>query len=190
MSHADKVVVFQPRRFEIKRFVALAFVNFLLRCPGHAFRIWVLRSLAGFEVGRSTSVERYCRITSRGGVRIGSGSNIGRNVLLDGRGGLVIGSMCDVAADVRILTAGHDPSSRDFAFMTAPVVIGSRVWLATASIVLPGRTLGETCAVGAGSVVTRDVQARAIVAGSPARVVGRRPPDAQTELRPYRRFWH
>ena len=42
-----------------------------------------------------------------------------------------------------------------------------------ASVLLPGVTVGENALVGAGSVVTKDVPDRAIVAGNPARVVGR-----------------
>ena len=41
------------------------------------------------------------------------------------------------------------------------------------SVLLPGVTIGENAFVGAGSVVTRDVPDFAIVAGNPARVVGR-----------------
>jgi len=39
--------------------------------------------------------------------------------------------------------------------------------------ILPGVTLGENCLVGAGSVVTKDVPAGAVVAGNPARVIRR-----------------
>jgi acetyltransferase-like isoleucine patch superfamily enzyme len=38
--------------------------------------------------------------------------------------------------------------------------------------ILPGLQIGERAMVGAGSVVTKDVPARAIVVGSPARVMG------------------
>ena len=39
------------------------------------------------------------------------------------------------------------------------------------AIILPGVTVGENAIVGAGSVVTRDVEDNAIVVGNPARFV-------------------
>jgi len=42
------------------------------------------------------------------------------------------------------------------------------------SVILPGVTIGEEALVGAGSVVTKDVPSRAIMAGNPARIVGYR----------------
>ena len=42
------------------------------------------------------------------------------------------------------------------------------------SVILPGVTIGEDALVGAGSVVTKDVPSRAIVAGNPARITGYR----------------
>ena len=45
------------------------------------------------------------------------------------------------------------------------------------SVLLPGVTIGENAFVGAGSVVTRDVPDGAVVAGNPARAVGRVKPE-------------
>jgi maltose O-acetyltransferase len=44
-------------------------------------------------------------------------------------------------------------------------------------VLFPGITVGENALIGAGSVVTRDVADRTIVAGNPARLVGRVPAD-------------
>lgn len=52
-----------------------------------------------------------------------------------------------------------------------PVRIGSGSWLGHGVVVLPGVTIGEHVTVAAGSVVTKDIPARCVVAGSPARVI-------------------
>lgn len=60
---------------------------------------------------------------------------------------------------------------------SAPVVIEDDVFIGVGCLVLKGVCLGRGAVVGAGSVVTRDVPPGAIVAGNPARVVGRRDAD-------------
>lgn len=56
------------------------------------------------------------------------------------------------------------------------VVIGNDVWVGTRAIILHGVTIGDGAVIGAGSVVTRDVEPFTIVAGSPARAIRRRFP--------------
>ena len=46
-----------------------------------------------------------------------------------------------------------------------------RAWIGAGATILPGVTIGENSVVGAGSVVTRDVESNIIVAGNPARVI-------------------
>jgi acetyltransferase-like isoleucine patch superfamily enzyme len=53
----------------------------------------------------------------------------------------------------------------------APVLIGRHAWIGLASIVMKGVTIGDGAVVAAGSVVTSDVPAGAVVAGNPARPV-------------------
>nr|WP_274606323.1 DapH/DapD/GlmU-related protein [Lactobacillus delbrueckii] len=49
--------------------------------------------------------------------------------------------------------------------------MGKRVWLGANVTVLPGVTIGDGAIIAAGAVVTKDVPARTIAAGVPARVV-------------------
>jgi acetyltransferase-like isoleucine patch superfamily enzyme len=51
-----------------------------------------------------------------------------------------------------------------------PVRIGNNVWLGDHSTVLKGVTIGDNSVVAARAVVTRDVPANVVVAGSPAKV--------------------
>jgi acetyltransferase-like isoleucine patch superfamily enzyme len=53
----------------------------------------------------------------------------------------------------------------------APIRICEGAWIGARSIILKGVTIGAGAVVGTGSVVTRDVPARSIVAGNPARII-------------------
>ena len=52
-----------------------------------------------------------------------------------------------------------------------PIVLEENVWLGARVIVMNGVTIGRDSVVGAGSVVTRDVAPRTVVAGVPARKI-------------------
>jgi UDP-2-acetamido-3-amino-2,3-dideoxy-glucuronate N-acetyltransferase len=52
-----------------------------------------------------------------------------------------------------------------------PTLVRRRASIGSGAVILAGVTIGEGALVGAGAVVTRDVPARTIVAGNPARVV-------------------
>jgi maltose O-acetyltransferase len=60
---------------------------------------------------------------------------------------------------------------------TTPVkvpVVEDWAWVGERAIVLQGRRIGKGAIVGAGAVVTRDVEPFTIVGGNPARVIGDR----------------
>ncbi|KAH7120543.1 trimeric LpxA-like protein [Dactylonectria macrodidyma] len=54
-----------------------------------------------------------------------------------------------------------------------PIVVGEDCWFGGNCIVLPGVTIGRGVTVGAGSVVTKDVPDRVVVAGNPAKIIRR-----------------
>jgi len=51
------------------------------------------------------------------------------------------------------------------------VVIEDNVWIGSSVSILPGVRIGHRAAIGAGSVVTRDIPSYALAAGNPARVI-------------------
>jgi len=53
----------------------------------------------------------------------------------------------------------------------APIVIKRGCWIGQNAVILPGVTIGELTIIGANSVVTRDIPARCIAVGAPARVI-------------------
>lgn len=68
----------------------------------------------------------------------------------------------------KIVTSGHPT---EINLDELPVVIEDDAWIACMSIILRGVHIGRGAVVAAGSVVTKDVPAWAVVAGNPARVI-------------------
>jgi maltose O-acetyltransferase len=86
---------------------------------------------------------------------------------------ITIGDDVQIGPNVQLLTPTHplDPELRCAKWESAePIVIEDNAWLGGGAIVLPGVTVGKDAVVGAGAVVTKDVPAKAVVVGNPARV--------------------
>jgi acetyltransferase-like isoleucine patch superfamily enzyme len=81
--------------------------------------------------------------------------------------GVHIGARSYIAFDVAILT--HD-MTRGLRLHTK---IGRHCFIGARSVILPGLQIGDESIVGAGSVVTKDVPPRSIVAGNPAQIIRR-----------------
>lgn len=79
--------------------------------------------------------------------------------------GIHVGPRSYVAFETRILT--HD-RTRGLYLHTR---IGANCFIGGRSLILPGIEIGDNCVVGAGSVVTKSVPPRSLVAGNPARIL-------------------
>lgn len=82
-----------------------------------------------------------------------------------------IGDNCLIGPDVGIYTAGHrlEPEGRLLDGFGMPITIGKDVWIGGHSVILSGLTIGDGAVIAAGSVVTKDVASRTLVAGNPAK---------------------
>ena len=100
-------------------------------------------------------------------------------------GYLTIGAVSSVVIEDDVLLASHifisdnrhGYSRTDIAYMyqplegIQPVIVGQGTWIGEHVVIMPGVKVGEYSIVGANSVVTKDVPARSMVVGSPARVI-------------------
>lgn len=136
----------------------------------------VVRGLLSRLTGRPVdeSVTLFPPFTSDFGKNI----HLGRRIFINAgcrfqdQGGITIGDDCLIGHNAVIATLQHDIApSRRADLVPSPVVIGRNVWLGANVTVLPGVTIGDDAVIGAGSVVTKDVPARTVAVGSPARVV-------------------
>lgn len=91
---------------------------------------------------------------------------------------ITIGADCLVSQFVTIVGTNHgtEPGST---IVSQPwhgdgVEIGDDVWIGSGATLLPGSRVGDGCVVAAGSVVRGEVAPGTVVAGAPAREIGRR----------------
>lgn len=105
-------------------------------------------------------------------INLGKGGVIQQSCTFFDRGGITIGDNVFIAPKVNLITINHDfnPENRG-ATVAKPIVIKDNVWIGINSTVLPGVTIGENAIVGAGSVVTKDVEPNTIVGGNPAKFI-------------------
>lgn len=150
------------------------FVNTILsNFPSKRFRFWCLKVM-GMNLSKNVRFYAGFHIRSLKGITIADGVSIGPKVLLDGRMGLSIGKNAVIAYEAIIWTLNHDYNDVNFCGKGAPVSIGDYAWICSRSIILPGIKIGEGAIVASGAIVTKDVPPYAIVAGIPARIIGKR----------------
>jgi acetyltransferase-like isoleucine patch superfamily enzyme len=158
---------------ELRLYVCNRFVS---QIPCHTLRLAFYRRAMGFEIGVGSAILMDAWFDAARNLSIGRNSIVNQNCRLDTRGGVHIGDNVIVAADCIVLTADHDPNDTSRAHgRLAAVSIENYVCVGTRAMILRGVTLHHGCVVAAGCVVTKDVNAFEIVAGVPARVIGRRP---------------
>ena len=113
------------------------------------------------------------------GISIGASSYVGPNSVLFGGGGIEIGEAVLISPGVVITSHQHTFREDGVDIQAQPlefgrVVIDRDVWIGANATVLPGIRIGQGAVVGAGAVVSRDVPARSVVVGVPARVLRER----------------
>jgi maltose O-acetyltransferase len=109
---------------------------------------------ARLELGAGAYINYGCSIAATLSVRIGENCRLGTHVtILDN--------------DFHSL----DPERRDEMPPSAPVVLEPGVWLGLRCTILRGVRIGAGSVIAAGSVVTRDVPARSLAGGVPAKVI-------------------
>lgn len=114
-----------------------------------------------------------------GPVTLGSNVSINHHATLDGgKKGITIGDDSRLAAYCHLHAFNHgmapDRSISAQPTTSTGIIIGRDVWLGAQAGVVDGVTISDHAVIGMNSMVTRDVEAFAIVAGNPARVIGDR----------------
>ena len=132
----------------------------------------LMGKILGKELSESTTVLPPFYIDYGKPVTIGRGCFSQQCCTFFGRGGITIGNDVFIGPKVNLITINHDPDPDNrSATYGRPIVIEDKVWIGINSTILPGVKIGYGAIIGAGSVVTKDVEPMTIVAGNPARVI-------------------
>jgi acetyltransferase-like isoleucine patch superfamily enzyme len=133
------------------------------------------------EIGAGVLLEPGVWITAPGSarVRIGAGTFLNMGVMVASQELVEIGENCMLANGCFVSDSSHRYSDPELPVTwqgfksKGPTRIGANCWLGAHVVVTSGVTIGERCVIGAGSVVTRDIESHSIAAGAPARVLRR-----------------
>lgn len=137
-------------------------------------RVWAssdveIETNSEVHIGEGTTIQRRCTIN--GSTRIGAGCIFAPNVFVSsGTHPFRITPHIPIREQERTLAA----SNRGTGALDRPVWIQDDCWLGANVVVCPGVTIGKGSVVGANAVVTRDVAPYSVVAGAPAKSIGRR----------------
>lgn len=139
---------------------------------------------AFFKIGPETIIARETLFIRPHGfdggfLNIGKRVGINHHVEIDYSGGIEIEDDVWISQYVLIDTHKHVVKTRrlkkDQEVSLSHLKICRDAWVGAFVVVLPGvQRIGEGAVIGAGSIVTKDVPDYAIVAGSPATIIGER----------------
>lgn len=104
------------------------------------------------HLGKNVFINYDCKFQDQGGIYIGDDVLIGHNVVL------------------ATLNHEENPERREN-LCPSPIKIGNKVWIGSNATILPGVTIGDGAVIAAGAVVTKDVSAKTVVGGVPAKFI-------------------
>lgn len=139
--------------------------------PVSGIKATVLRWF-GARVGVGLVIKPGVRIKYPWRLTVGDHCWIGQDAWIDSLADVVLGSHVCISQQAYVCTGSHDHRRDTFDLIARPIIIRSGSWIGSRALLLPGVTVGPNAVVGAGSVVSADVPAAAIVVGNPARSTG------------------
>ncbi len=171
---------------EIIRRIALVICNSIFfEIPGMTYlRNKILRLF--FSVGSHTCFKMGAKLVIihpnpkiKQTITIGDHCEIGVESMLDYSGSIEIGNDVWISQNVKIFTHNHPISGTELkrtqGITFHPLSIGDDAWLGAGCIILPSvNKIGKGAIIGAGAIVTKDVDDYVIVAGNPAKRIGSR----------------
>lgn len=184
---------YSPSEFA-KNVYSLAMTRLFMSQARFIRRPVFIRGKASITGGKGLTLGRFCRFDLEGTsltLHIGDNCEMGDMTHIVAYNSVSIGDNVLIASKCFISDTNHgsyrgDDQSSPYdppnirPLKTAPVKIGSNVWIGENAVVLAGSTIGDGSIVGANSVVSGTYPERVILAGVPARIIKQWDDDSQS----------
>jgi len=136
----------------------------------HKWRCALLR-LFGAKLGANNFIYPNARIWAPWLLETGDVVTIGRGAEIYNPGGVKLEHHTIISQDAYLCGATHDYNHKNFTFVARPIITAPYVWICARSIVLPGVKCGHGSVLGAGSVISKNMEDWTVYAGNPAKPV-------------------
>ncbi|MBK0404107.1 CatB-related O-acetyltransferase [Adhaeribacter sp. BT258] len=136
-------------------------------------RVYLLKNVIS-NLGNNNKIQKHVRFGDGQHIDIGSFCQINENVYIQRA---KIGDYVMIAPNVSILGSSHNFERIDIPMVNQgeterlTPIISNDVWIGRNAIIMPGIKIGEGSIIGAGAVVTKDVEPYSIVGGVPAKFI-------------------
>lgn len=150
-----------------------------------SFKIGKHVNIMGFEnieIGSNIYFADYSQVFAHDNGFIKIGDNFGMNYnsqLGASFGKIVIGNNCAIASNCVLRASNHNFENPDIPFREqghnyGEIIIEDDVWIASNCVITANTKIGYSSIIGAGSVVTKDIEPYSIVGGVPAKLIKKR----------------
>lgn len=134
----------------------------------------ILLRVFGCKIEGKPFIAPSCRIYAPWLLEIGDHSCLAGRSELYNLGPIKIGRRVTVAQYAYLCNGTHDFADLRLPLVVGEIEIADDAFIGAKTIILPGISIGEMSVIGAGSVVTKDVEPWTVVGGNPAKIIKKR----------------
>jgi len=167
---------------KLKIFIYYTFISWLPHSRYsnlfNRIRTWYVSSVLGImKPDKGNYFENKVYIGNASSIKIGSHCHINENVFIQGA---TIGNYVMLAPGAIILNSTHNIERTDIPMVIQGEkkglnpIIEDDVWIGRNAIILPGIVIKKGSIIGAGAIVTKNVESYSIVGGVPAKLIKKR----------------
>ena len=127
----------------------------------------VLYRCQGMKIGKRCRIGWGTMVNKPSAISLGDGVIINEWCTINGGGGISIGDEVSISTKAVLMSVDHDLDSDDFSWRGRKIYIGNYCFIGAGATILGGSYLEDSCAVGAGCVVSGRLEADMIYVGNP-----------------------